>query len=449
MANAGQCGIWPFSSTDCAGVGTCAFSLAFGRNTCTCPAGYTGLSDFYVTSDVTDCQLSLVAVQVLWAINLFFCVLSIPLCGVRARKLLRLQRDRARARGVPFRAWENVSLMAITPYTFAGLPAQMGLGILRIATPNTHIGVDWSATILWWILRLSWHCVLFSFQPTLLATLLRSQKNLDAEPIIRLNFAGAFVMFWVGLSVQFAAAAPIVLPVDPFNPVPAQIAAVLFYFGSFVVLFGSGMQAIYINNQAQKLLDKATDARSLWVRSNLLLLQRNFSFAFTAQGLVSLAFGVLPWLWHLHDYQFPVTCIAFPLLYIRTCGTLLRIMQSPVMGNADATPTTSAGTSKRAGDDAASPGASGGRAGAPVGTTDADAQQRRVGGFGGQRNETAFDTSDVTSVLVVDENSDSLLATGGAWKGTKQQNSDRAVAERYRQSARAGRIEEGAESGGI
>ena len=403
MASNLSCGIFPLSTRNCAGVGECVYSPEFNRGVCVCPPDTTGLSDWAITSDLTDCFINNTVIRVLWAINVFACLVSIPPSFQRVRRIFTIQRSRCEARGVKFSVWSMKSLVAISPQAVIGIPAQIALGVMKIVVPTVHIGVNWGPTVCWWLLRFSFLTSMFSFQSSHLATLLRTQKHFNAEGIIARNYAISFGLYCFGLSTQFVTALPLAAYVDPFNPYLGIIAAEFFYLGSFIVLLSAGVQASYITRKVNVLLRDATDSRSLLIRSNLITLQANFGGAFYVQSFINFLFGVIPMLFHAHDYQLPITSITFAYLLWRNSKTLLSITEGPI------------------GQDVANQ--NGGKTPAPSveqrGAV-APAQQQRPpdqpAGKYQRQYETAFESKDVTSVVVVDENSDNLLARGEAWK---------------------------------
>jgi hypothetical protein len=403
-----SCGNPPFTPTDCSGNGICGFSLKYlGHNVCTCNSGYSGKSDFGITTDDTDCHISIPAIQALWGINLILCCILVPLGIPALRQINQIQQQRALARGGKFSIRDNKSMMAMLPYLCLGFPMQITLAIVKLVDPNVHVGVEWFPTILWWFLRLGFYGSLLTFQPTLVESLLKSQKSESVQALVRLNNRLSRLLFVFAISIQFVSIYSVVsTPVDPFNPVPGLLAVEFFYLGSFVALLLASIQAFFIRGKIETLLHGVTDSRALLVRSNLIMLQNQYGKVLAFQSLVGLLFGVIPILFSKHDYYLPIATCAFPFTFFRTAYTLLNITKSP----AGQDPITKA---------------SGGGGQVANGGNNPNTPNNQGGGGGGgtvvvehrrNKDETAIGTLDATSVVQVDEDAPQLLARGADWK---------------------------------
>ena len=97
--------------------------------------------------------------------------------------------------------------------------------------------------------------MLLVYQPALLASLLRSQRNLDH--IIRLNFFMSSTHLSITSLISIATIIPLVMPQDPLNPVVGTVSIAVFFNVTALAMLFLGVQGAYINGKVQAILELA------------------------------------------------------------------------------------------------------------------------------------------------------------------------------------------------
>lgn len=109
------------------------------------------------------------------------------------------------------------------------------------------------------------------FQPSLLASLLRSQRNLDH--IISLNNILSVVHLIITNLISVAVIMPIVLPVSTFDTNVGMISIATFFAFTAVAMLFFGLQAAYIQKKVVHVLSESyaisKDARTQQIRQKI------------------------------------------------------------------------------------------------------------------------------------------------------------------------------------
>lgn len=147
IANSSSCDLpWTNVGGSCTGHGTCVLDAGLSRYVCRCDAGWSGNSDFRVTSSLTSCHISYVIIRVMWAIllavTLFAYIWSIPKVRFlfeRHNNIAKTQRSAGRV----YRLSHNTSLFNVLLMMTIGCPLVMLMCILKMADPEIgHVGAD-------------------------------------------------------------------------------------------------------------------------------------------------------------------------------------------------------------------------------------------------------------------------------------------------------------------
>lgn len=314
-----SCGLGVFTlGAECSGNGKCVFDSTLNRGVCQCNEGFNGIGDFKLTSSNTDCQMNLILIRVLWGINLFVnIVFYFPI----VRNMLSLWQKHkknaleARTRGKVYSIRENKGLFSNLPYVCLGWWAQTAMAIMKLVDPDQHIGVSWIATILWWIQRTSFYFAGDTFQPALLASLLKSQRNLDH--LVARNFLAAKIHFFFAVAVQFMAIPPLVVQVNEFDPQVSFASVGLLLNIYAAAMFFLCMQARYLKKEVIRILDQSIalskDEKTKKIRAKLSNVQDELVKHALLQFGLYLVFGVLVFTWRYHDYLIACSWIFVPI----------------------------------------------------------------------------------------------------------------------------------------
>jgi len=300
------CGLgWPYQIESlgvCGGHGVCAPEAAYNnRSVCQCDDGWMSAgTDFQASTDVLDCSISTWTVRALWALNivvsLVFVTMAMPSMRHIVARHFRLAAE-ARAKGRRYGLRRNKGLRAIMPWLVVGLPAQLALGVLKLAGPVTwHIGKDWAPTLLWWASRTAFYYAIFTFQPFLVESLLH---HMTAGSRRAHQVAG--VLFFCTVSSQFVVLWPMLVNVDVFLPLPGMIAAAVYFLLFALCFLLMAAQTVFIKQSIIRVLDESLllkhDQRTLATKNNLVHAQNKFLSQLVLQGVLYLFFAAWPFMW--------------------------------------------------------------------------------------------------------------------------------------------------------
>jgi len=132
-----------------------------------------------------------------------------------------------------------------------------------------------------------------AFQPALLASLLRSERNLDH--IIDLNRKLSLIHMFFYMSLSILTIIPLVVAQDPFMPVVGMTCMALFCILAALTLFALAVQGLYIEKKVHKALVNSyavsKDARTARVMQKIATNQRDVARGGFMQFLVYTLFG--------------------------------------------------------------------------------------------------------------------------------------------------------------
>jgi len=297
---------------------------------CQCDQDWQGESDFQVTNSLLDCQINVIAIRVLWCIFLAFHIVYTAVVEVpKLRWLWRKHQgvvDKHRVSGKKYRIWENKGLFSMLPYLTIGWTAQLIFAIVKIVDQNYKIGSSVLVTIMYILWRTTFIFCPDTFQPALLASLLKTERNLDH--IIELNRKLSLVHMIVFMSSSILTIIPMVIKQDPFRPIVGVVSFVLFCAIASLTMLALAVQAFFVEKRVQKILvgsfALSKDARTAKVMSKIALNQRDVIKGGLTQAFIYGAFTVFPYLWNKHDYLVPFSWIFATVQIKRVMDSLIQ-----------------------------------------------------------------------------------------------------------------------------
>jgi len=316
-ATNGSCGFYPVTSVGavCSGNGLCVFDAEFGQSVCQCFAGWSGESDFQVTNSLLDCQINTTLIQVLWAVFLALHVLVYARYFGKVKFLWDkhvAMAQRSKMAGRRYRLWDNKALFSIAPYLTLGWWCMSIYAITKIANQQYKLGGSVFLTVFYIIWRTTFYFAGDYFQPALLSSLLKSQRNLDH--IIALNWRLNLTHMILSMSLSISTIVPIVVPQTIFQPTVGLVSVAIFFNVTAVVMLFFGMQAWYINRKISHVLSESfavsKDSRTMKIKEKIGTLQKGNSRQGFLQFTIYGFFGCFPYLWNKHDYMLPFTWLA-------------------------------------------------------------------------------------------------------------------------------------------
>lgn len=272
-----------------------------------------------VTDSLTDCQSNEALIRGLWGTNLVISLVFFVLVHMNMSKLWKKHNSlakEARTRGSRYSVYQNKGLFANIPYAYFGMTAQIAFAILKLIDPNMHIGLSWGLTVLWWIQRTCFYFAGDTFQPNLLASLLRTQRGL--ENVTKWNFRASYLHFFIATGIQVTALPPLLMG-NPsvFNPTTGLVSV-----GAQLNVYALAMlflmvESYFLKIKVIQILDHSysltKDAKTKRIRDKLSKVQDEMvKHAFT-QFFLYLVFGVLPFTWRFHDYLLACSWIFVPI----------------------------------------------------------------------------------------------------------------------------------------
>ena len=233
------------ASQQCGGHGRCE-SL---HQTCTCDDLWSQKSDFV---DSQDCPTSVVAMYVLWGVNileiLWVLYSTAYVLVARAENYFeqrRLKRD--------YGLWKNKGLIAVLIYFLIGLPSHLIMAILHMVDPLTRVGFDTFPTILFFLGKVGLYLSSIFLQGPLIAAVLHGQP--EHKGLVRLNY---------GLNIAVSCASILVgsfafITLDHFQSnLPKQIEIMrAYYYTQAATLLVNGIQAFLVKKWVFAALDTA------------------------------------------------------------------------------------------------------------------------------------------------------------------------------------------------
>ena len=168
----------PTLSPQCGGYGTCdPVNL-----TCTCVDYWSSKADFIASQ---DCPTSLIAIYVLWAINIVELIWILYSTSyvliVRAENFFeqrKLKKD--------YTLWKNKGLIALLFYFGLGYPTHFIMAVLHMVDPLTRVGFDYFPTVLFFLSKCGLYCASVFLQGPLIAAVLRGQSQFVV--LVKINY---------------------------------------------------------------------------------------------------------------------------------------------------------------------------------------------------------------------------------------------------------------------
>jgi hypothetical protein len=235
----------------------------------------------------------------------------------------------ARTRGALHRLSDNKGLFTCMWYVMFGWAAQEALAIVKLVNPAFHLGFDWLPTILWMITRLTFYFGSDFFPAYLMASLLRSQRNLDH--VIRNNFwimAFHMVLMVIGAATTLPATiAQTIGQYDEFAPTVSLISIGIYLNLQAVGFAGLTLQYRFVERTLNRVLGESfqltRDERTKKIRDRLVAMHSYQAKIATGQSFVHLVFGVVPMLWRYHDYWLAISYTLLPIASNRMLASIV------------------------------------------------------------------------------------------------------------------------------
>jgi hypothetical protein len=162
----------------CGGRGMCEPSTF----TCSCFDLWSKKADFI---DSEDCPTSVVAMYILWAINileiLWVLYSTSYVLVARAENFFeqkKLKKD--------YSLWKNKGLIALIIYFGIGLPSHLAMAILHMVDPLTRVGFDLLPTTLFFFGKIGLYGASIFLQGPLIAAVLKGQA--EFKKVVRTNY---------------------------------------------------------------------------------------------------------------------------------------------------------------------------------------------------------------------------------------------------------------------
>lgn len=281
--------------------------------TCDCAAGWTGRSDIFNTEDL-DCQISTVALTVLWSVTLVvtFALWLSTVSRVKQRMVqcFRARRRRqARKLAVP-NALKDPAVLSIASFHIVCLPWSLTYIILKLARPEARLGSDLGVSLCFLFAHFGFFITVFCVQPFLLISLLSTSRRLKALIPV------TFVISASNLIITVAAASvPLVEYSRGIHGANdrAYGAFIAYCTGNALAYFGYAAQAIFIMLRTRYLLKLGKDvhqtARFDTLRKAIIALQLQASILAMLLCIVFTMFALAPFLHNKFDYVVPVMWI--------------------------------------------------------------------------------------------------------------------------------------------
>ncbi len=303
--------------------------------------------------------------------------------------------------GKSYSITSNQGLLAICIFYLICFPFQIATGIIRIAAPWQRIGLDWAITITWIITRAAFYISSSTYQPALLAQTLKATNAADSV-ISTAYVVGYAITFWTILVSLLSI--PILVTGGSDIPL-ARACFVSYSVGQMIALLMYHFQAKHLERKIESILGAAYASTSnishLALKQRLISVQKETQKQTLAQSGLYLIVACFPYFWVCHDYILPLSWFTIPVMGYRLTNSMYESR------NKDGS-TSSKNLSNKA--------------------TDGQHNYEQLGApnnnhhhpnHPNQQNKRASAThamSTVTSVMRVDEDDPSLLATGNNWK---------------------------------
>lgn len=138
---------WTSVGAQCSGNGQCVLDGNLTRFVCQCQEGWSGNSDFRITSSLTSCQISYVIIRVMWALLLALGVFTYIRVFPQVRFLVNKHTAvvaKYKATGKRYGLRDNKALSNLLIMSIFGMPSLIAMCILKLAQPDLHVGAQCS-----------------------------------------------------------------------------------------------------------------------------------------------------------------------------------------------------------------------------------------------------------------------------------------------------------------
>lgn len=323
-----SCGVSPVTNVgaQCSGNGDCL--ALFGKGICACREHWKGESDFQVTNSLLDCQINVILIQVLWALYLAFHLGSFVRTFPKLKWLWNKHKSivaRSKAAGRKYTIWDNKGLLSLVPYYCLGYWCQIVYAITKLVNQDYKLGGSVHMSIMYILWRITFYFTADNFNPGLLASLLRSQR--DCDHIISLNNRLSLAHFVLINLTSIAVIIPMVIADDPFFPVVGMVSAAVFFLTSSLAMLFFGVQCAYISRKVSHILEESyiisKDPKTKAVKDKIMNFEKTSSNQGFLQFVLYGLFGAFPYLWNKHDYMLPFAWFAATLTVMRCSNTLV------------------------------------------------------------------------------------------------------------------------------
>jgi len=209
--------------------------------------------------------------------------------------------------GKKYRLRDNKALFALLPYCSIGWPCQLIYAIAKLSNQSYRLASSVLLSVLYIVWRSTFYFTGDSFQPNLLESLLRSQRNLDH--VISVNHKLCQLHMMISILASITVIMPLVLSQNPFDPTVGMTSVVVFFQMCALGFVFWGFQAKYVSIKVQSILEESfsvsKDSRTLKIRDKIVSSQEKHVKQAVLQFTVYCLFGSFPYLWNKHDYLLP------------------------------------------------------------------------------------------------------------------------------------------------
>lgn len=296
-------------NVECSSHGSCI------NNTCICDDNWSGASDF-VNTESLDCQINNYIILGLWILNivviLYVYISSASIIIARTYNFIEQKKSK-----IDYNIFKNRGLLAVYVVFSICLPAQLAYSILKVINQNVHIGFDIAPTILFSIAKLGFYLSVTAYQPALLATVLKQEKNV--KKLLQFNTIGSASLQSIAIFIGF-------FPVFFFNQIKniwnieQQILLVRsYYIIQAIALYLNAVFAIFISKKVTRILNASASLnynkdtnqsdKMNKLKNRINGVQATIYKQALLQGTIYLVFGFFPYLYNKHDYFLPISWI--------------------------------------------------------------------------------------------------------------------------------------------
>jgi len=279
---------------------------------CVCADGWSTDIDFL---DVQYCNTSVIAMYVLWALNLVVCFWVLyKSFGIIIARFENFFEQRKTKKN--YTLFQNKGLIAVIFSFGISMPSQIIMAILHLVQPTTRIGFDVFPTILFFTAKFGFYIAVLFFQGPMLAVTLRGDPT--KRNIVRLGYIANSVSSILAIIIG---GLPFITYVSYNGPgfITEQLAVMqAYYFLQTFAMFINLVLAIVIMKKVNAALNRAQDLVSndekknknnSSIRQKVNDLQKSSAIQASLQGTLYLLFGAIPFLWTAHAYFLPISWI--------------------------------------------------------------------------------------------------------------------------------------------